>query len=73
MHWFIQSQQALSPVVQVMQQPSFVISHLQAHMAMLHWHIIMPFIMQQQLHMPSAIMRQRFCSMAQAISSSHMQ
>jgi hypothetical protein len=33
----------------------------------------MPFIMQQQLHIWSAIMRQRFCSMAQAISSSHLQ
>jgi hypothetical protein len=57
MHFIMQSQQActisqqaLSPVVQVMQQPSFVISHLQVHMVMLHWHIIMPFIMQQQLH-----------------------
>jgi hypothetical protein len=63
----------LSPVVQVRQQPSLVISHLQLHMAKLHWHISMPFIMQQQLHMPSAIMRQRFCTMAHAISSSQMQ
>ena len=30
----------------------------------------MPFIMQQQLHMPSQTMRQRFCSMPQATSSS---
>jgi hypothetical protein len=67
------SQQALSPLVQVMQQPSLVISHLQAHIAMLHWHMTMPFIMQQQLHMPVESILQRFCSMPVDISSSHMQ
>ena len=67
------SQQALSPLVQVMQQPSLVISHLHAHIAMLHWHMTMPFIMQQQLHMPLDNILQRFCSMPVDISSSHMQ
>jgi hypothetical protein len=66
-------QQALSPLMQVMQQPSLVISHSQLHMTMLHWQTTMPFIMQQQLHMPSHIMRHMFCNMAQAIWSSHLQ
>ena len=48
------SQQALSPLVQVRQTPSSVIVHSHLHIARLHWHIVMPFIMQQQLHMPSA-------------------
>jgi hypothetical protein len=80
MHLLMQSQQAcniwqqaLSPLMQVMQQPSLVISHSQLHMTMLHWQTTMPFIMQQQLHMPSHIMRHMFCNMAQAISSSHLQ
>src|SRR3569832_392567 len=80
MHLLLQSQQAcsiwqqaLSPLMQVMQQPSLVISHSQLHMTMLHWQTTMPFIMQQQLHMPSHIMRHMFCNMAQAISSSHLQ
>jgi hypothetical protein len=80
MHWLMQSQQAcsisqqaLSPLVQVMQQPSLVISHLHWHIAMLHWHMTMPFIMQQQLHMPLDSILQRFCSMPQDISSSHTQ
>lgn len=80
MHLLMQSQQAcniwqqaLSPLVQVMQQPSLVISHSQLHMTMLHWQTTMPFIMQQQLHMPSHIIRHMFCNMAQAIWSSHLQ
>jgi len=67
------SQQALSPDVQVMHTPSLVISHLQLHMVKLHWQTTMPFIMQQQLHMPLAIMRQRFCSVLQETSSSQTQ
>ena len=67
------SQQALSPEVQVMQTPSLVISHLQLHMAKLHWHMTMPFIMQQQLHMPPANMRQMFCRVLHETSSSHTQ
>ncbi len=70
--WHI-SQQALSPLVQVKHTPSLVLVHSHLHMHMLHWHITMPFIMQQQLHMPPAIILHRLCSMAQDISSSHLQ
>jgi hypothetical protein len=66
--WII-SQQPLSPLVQVTQQPSLVISHLHMPMVMLQQHTIMPFIMQQQLTMPPAIMVQRFCIMVQAAGS----
>jgi hypothetical protein len=69
---WIMAQQALSPLVQVTHTPSLVYSHLQIAMAMLHWHIHMPFIMQQQLHIPSHIILQRFCKVAQATSSSHI-
>jgi hypothetical protein len=61
MHFVMQSQQActmsqhaLSPLVQVRQTPSSVIVHSHLHIARLHWHIIMPFIMHEQQHMPSA-------------------
>jgi hypothetical protein len=70
---WIMSQQALSPLVQVTQQPSLVISHLHMPIIMLQQHTIMPFIMQQQLTMPPAIMEQRFCIMAQAAGSVHVQ
>ena len=77
---FMQSQQAwiilqhsASPLVQVMQTPSAVISHLHMAMAMLQQHIIMPFIIMQQLHRPPAIMLQRFCIMLAAILSSALQ
>ncbi|MGK2910642.1 MAG: hypothetical protein ACSLE1_12705 [Sphingobium sp.] len=67
------SQQALSPLVHITMQPSFVISTLQAPIVRLQQHTIMPFIMQQTLHMPPAIMVQRFCIMVQAVGSSHTQ
>jgi hypothetical protein len=67
------SQQALSPDVQVMHTPSLVISHLQLHMAKLHWHMTIPFIMHEQLHIPPASMRQMFCKVPHDTSSSHMQ
>jgi hypothetical protein len=35
-HAWIMSQQALSPLVQVIVQPSFVYSHLQTHIVRLH-------------------------------------
>jgi hypothetical protein len=57
--WII-AQQAGSPLVQVMQTPSLVGSHLHMPMARLQQHIIIPFIMQQQLHMEPAIIEQRF-------------
>lgn len=70
--WSI-SQQALSPLVQVMQQPSLVISHLHVPQHRLHWHMTMPFIMQQTLHIPPASILQRFCKAPQATSSSQEQ
>jgi len=70
--WII-AQQAASPLVQVTQQPSLVISTLQTPIVMLHEQTIIPFIMQQMLHMPPAIIVQRFCIMAQAALSSQVQ
>jgi hypothetical protein len=67
------SQQALSPDVQLMQQPSLVYSHLQIPQVKLHWQTLMPLQQQVQLHRPSQSMRQRFCRVPQAISSSHLQ
>src|SRR3954463_9774101 len=65
--------QALSPLVQLMQQPSLVYSHLQIPTVKLHWHQGIPLHVQQQLHRPSASMRQRFCSVPRATSSSQRQ
>ena len=70
--WIIASH-ALSPLVQVTQQPSLVISTLHAPIVRLQVHTIMPFIMQHTLHMPPAIMVHRFCIMVQAAASSHVQ
>ncbi len=72
-HAWTMSQQALSPLVQVRQTPSSVIEHSHLHMARLHWHMVMPFIVQQQQHMPSASILHMFCNMVQATSSSHEQ
>jgi hypothetical protein len=70
--WIIASH-ALSPLVQVTQQPSFVISTLHAPIVRLQQHTIMPFIMQHTLHMPPAIMVHRFCIIVQAAASSQAQ
>jgi hypothetical protein len=59
--------------VQVTQQPSLVISTLHAPIVRLQVQTTMPFIMQQTLHMPPAIMVQRFCIMVQAVGSSQVQ
>ena len=69
--WII-AQQAGSPLVQVMQTPSLVGSHLHMPIVMLQQHIIMPFIIMQQLHMPPAIIVQRFCIIVADIASSHL-
>ena len=69
---WIMSQQALSPDVQVMVQPVLVISQVHLHMAMLHEHIIKPFIMQQHDIMPSHIILHMFCMVMQATSSSQV-
>jgi hypothetical protein len=63
----------LSPLVQVKQQPLSVISHLQAHIVMLQQQTVMPFIVQQNEHIPPIMFVQRFCMTLQAISSSHEQ
>jgi hypothetical protein len=57
---WIMVQQALSPLVQVMETPSSVISHLHMPIIRLQEHTVMPFIMQQQEHNPPASMVQRF-------------
>jgi len=67
------SQQALSPLMQVTQTPSVVISHMHMPMVRLQQQTMAPFIMQQRLHFELAIIEQRFCSMLQAILSSHEQ
>jgi hypothetical protein len=67
------AQQALSPLVHEMQQPSLVSSHLQVPQHRLTWQHWMPLSVQQQLQRLSQHMRQRFCSVAQATSSSHLQ
>jgi hypothetical protein len=71
-HAWIMAQHAGSPLVQVMQTPSLVGSHLHMPMVRLQQHIIIPFIIMQQLHMPPAIMEQRFCSIVADIASSHL-
>jgi hypothetical protein len=70
---WICSQHCLSPLVQVMEQPSLVFSHLQLANAKLHWQQQTPFLQQQHEQQPSHSMRQRFCSAPQATSSSHLQ
>jgi hypothetical protein len=70
---WIMSQQALSPVMQVMQTPSAVISHLHIPIVRLQQHTIAPFIMQQQPHFELAIMLQRCCSIEHDTGSSQLQ
>jgi hypothetical protein len=70
--WHI-SQQLLSPLVQVKQTPFLVFVHSHLHKHRLHWHIIMPFIRQQQLHMPPASILHMFWSVVADISSSQSQ
>jgi hypothetical protein len=70
--WII-SQHLGSPLVQVTQTPSLVISQRHMPMVKLQQHTIMPFIMQQQLHMPPARAVHRFCTMLAAILSSQEQ
>jgi len=57
--WII-AELAGSPLVHVMQTPSSVASHLQWHMVILNEQTVIPFMMQQQLQRPPAIMVQRF-------------
>jgi hypothetical protein len=55
-----------------MQTPSLVVSHLHIPIVRLQQQTIMPFIMQQQLHMPPASMEQRFWTMPHACFSSQL-
>lgn len=70
---WIMSQHILSPLVQVRQQPLAVISHLHMPIVRLQQLTIMPFIVQHMLHIPPAIIVQRFCIMVQAAGSSQEQ
>ncbi len=54
-----------------MHTPSFVYSQVHMPQARLHWQTQMPFIVQQQLHKPSASILHRFCKVAHDKSSSH--
>src|SRR5262245_41746742 len=70
--WII-SLHLASPQVQVTKTPSSGIAHLQMPMVRLQDRTVMPFITQQQLHMPPASMVHRFCTMPQAVLSSQEQ
>jgi hypothetical protein len=70
--WII-LQHCSSPEVQVIVQPSLVISHLHMPIVRLQVQTIMPFIMQQSEHMPPWNIMHRFCIMLQAIGSSQEQ
>jgi hypothetical protein len=70
-HAWIISQHFASPLVQVMEIPSGIISHLHMPIVKLQQQTIMPFIMQQQLHRPPVSIVQRFCIMLHAALSSH--
>jgi hypothetical protein len=70
---WIMLQQAASPLVQVMQTPFSVTSHLHMAIVMLQQQAIIPFIMQQQEHIPPAIMVQRFWIIAAEAASSQTQ
>jgi hypothetical protein len=70
--WII-AQQSLSPLVQVMQTPSLVISHLHMPIVKAQQYTIIPFIMQQQQHWLPIRDMHRFCSVPQATLSSQTQ
>jgi hypothetical protein len=71
-HWII-SQQVLSPLVQVILQPDFVVSTLHAPQVRLQVQTGMPFIVKQQETMPPWSMVQRLWTVAQAVASSQWQ
>jgi hypothetical protein len=72
-HAWIILQQSASPLVQVIAQPSLVISHLHRPIVRLQQQTIIPFMTQQQLIIPPAIIWQRFCIIPQAAGSSQVQ
>lgn len=67
------AQHSSSPLVQVKHTPIFVSVHSHLHIDMQHWQTVIPFIMQQQLHMLPASILHIFCKVAAVISSSHVQ
>jgi hypothetical protein len=70
---WIMAQQSLSPLVQVMQTPMSVASHLHMPIMRLQQQAIIPFIIMQQEHIPPAFMVQRFWSIPAATLSSQVQ
>src|SRR5438105_5220811 len=72
-HAWIISPHLASPLVQVIQTPSLVCSHLHMPIVRLQQETVMPFIMQQQLTMPPASIVHRFCTMLAAVLSSEVQ
>jgi hypothetical protein len=70
---WIMAQQSLSPLVQVMRTPISVASHRHMAIVRLQQQAIIPFIMQQQEHIPPAIIVQRFWIMAADVLSSQTQ
>jgi hypothetical protein len=66
------SQQALSPLLQVMHTPSFVASQVQMPQIRLHWQTLMPLSVQLQVQVPSPSILHRFCKVAAETSSSQM-
>jgi hypothetical protein len=72
-HAWIISQHLASPLVQVMQTPLSVVSHLQKPIVRLQQQTVRPFMVRQQLTAPPASMAHRFCTMPQAILSSQTQ
>lgn len=67
------SQQVLSPLVQVTLHPVLVISTLHVPQVKLQVHTGIPFIVKQQETIPPWSIVQRFCTVAQAVASSHVQ
>jgi hypothetical protein len=72
-HAWIIAAQSLSPLVQVMQTPMSVGSHLHMPIVRLQQQAIIPFIIMQHEHIPPAVMAQRFCSMPAETLSSQVQ
>jgi hypothetical protein len=72
-HAWIISPHLGSPLVQVMQTPLSVISHLQIPIVKLQQQMVIPLSIAQQLHMPPASIVHRFCTMLAASLSSQRQ
>lgn len=70
---WIMAQQSGSPLVQVMETPISVASHLHMPIMRLQQQAIIPFIIMQQEHIPPTFMVQRFWSIPAATLSSQVQ